>query len=276
MNKRQNLTLASGRLFFAGLIIARFNSAKLPFVATASFILSTLLYFLGYLAWKMSVDEIQNSKHLMAEKFKQRFEDNYLHLKQYSYAALLGIAACLSLLGALFFPQTLGILSAWLFLGSNTCWLWAENISINNSRDTTLASPEQQAKEHYYTYTLLTTLNSIIFALNITACLFFPALTLPIELICSVLLFSSTVQTFHYWFKSTLAYSELKEEDITPDVIDENERYLQKNSYHRLQKRADFKPLPQEKARKDENTTIKIPNAPFLELSVPQPLSMSL
>lgn len=243
MNKRQQLDTLSRNLFFSGLIIARFSAIRIPIIAHASFLLAALCYVAGYAVWQASVNEVNYARSYILEKYKAKFEREYLHMPQYSIAAILGIVASIALIGSLFMPQTLGLVSAWLFFSSNFFWWWAEDINIKRLRTDKSGSAEHEARETYYTYTNLSTLNSAVYAISLLIYLIVPATTLPLGFVVSTTLLASTLHTFHYWLKSAYANSMLTESDMDEDIIVLSELTIE-NSYKKLQTRSDFITVP--------------------------------
>ena len=220
MNQRQRLDDISGKLFFAGLFISRFNKINLPFISSGCFILSALSYLGGYVAWLMSVNDVHASRPHIADELKAQFEREYLHTNQYFYAAMLGIAASAALAASLFMPVTLGLASCWLFLGSNAFWWWAEHMTINRLREDIPDTAALNAREKYYIYTTLVTLNSAIIALSLSLYFVIPALTVPLGLVISTFLIALNIHTFHYWLKSGHANAALSEDEQEIDAIE--------------------------------------------------------
>lgn len=216
MEKKRKLDSLSSKLFFSGLTIGKLSKTKLPIIASASFILSALLYFAGYCVWQSSVNEVNSIKKSIATELKEKFEHEYRHIPQYSYAAILGIFASIAMLSSIFAPISLGLASSWLFLSSNLFWWWAENINTNRLRADKPNSEELITQEYYYAYTNFATLSSLLSTCCLSLCLVLPSLTLPIGAILTTNLAAINIFALTNWIQSTYRTNHY----IEPDIID--------------------------------------------------------
>ncbi len=236
MNERQALDTHSRNFFFSGLLISRFNHISSPVIALASFMLSSSLYLAGYITWLLSINHAHNSKEIIIDQFKSHYESQYKHLPQYFVAAILGSIASAVLISSFWLPATLGIASCWLFFASNSFWWWAEKINVTRLQKSHQNSPLLSARENYFSYATLTTLNSALVAINVTLYLFVPAIALPLGLVLSTFLLALNIHTLHFWVKNIAAVLNLTEADQEEDSIELS------LSYAKLQQRADFSP----------------------------------
>jgi len=202
-----------------------------------SFLISSVLYLGGYTTWFLAVTYTRLAGLEIAQPWKQKYQQQNQHLPQYFAASLIGIIASVALITSFWFPLTFGLISSWLFLSSNTCWWWAEQITITSSRQRNLSANLLSQRESYFTYTTLATLNSLLITINVTLHWLLPVnLVLPLGVMLSCFLVALTIHTFHYWVKNAALTISLTDEDLEPDLIEQSHTYL------KLQQRSDFRP----------------------------------
>ena len=209
LEKQRKLDALSSRLFFSGLVIGRFSRVNIPFVGTASFLISATLYLAGYITWQASVSQVNQAHKRVAERHKKAFEHEFQHMFQYFIAAITGIAASIAMVATPFYPITMGLTCSWLFFVSNVFWWWAENKTIKRLRADEANTPQHEAREIYYTYTNYATLISAITSISLTISIAFPLLAAPISTILITNLLALNILATISWVQSNYAASQL-------------------------------------------------------------------
>lgn len=164
MDVRQLLSNLSGKFFLVAMLIGKGSFLKPPLVGHVFFLLSTILYLFGYIAWKAAlfIDPTTASPKELDELNLRLLFNN-----EYRAAALIGIIACLIGMFSLINPLC-GLISAWLYLASNACWCGAE-WRVHSQFNLTHPTQAQSYKHsNYFWYVQIATAGSLLAALHLT------------------------------------------------------------------------------------------------------------
>ena len=225
MAKNSKLDTLSSNFFFSGIVVGRVAKLCPPIINQALFILGNLLYLAGYISWKVSIHQDETNRYGLSSSQKEQFDKEFQQNPFYMIAALFGILACTVTL--LNIPTAMTALStSWLFASSNICWLQAETLIFNQLCQNQPGSLAHTAQGHYYKYTNLATIISLISSLSLTLCIVFPLATPAISLVSVVTLITLNIFAIQSWVKSSSAFRALKA-DRPPEAIniEETESY---------------------------------------------------
>ncbi len=180
MSHATRLDKASSYLFLLGFFISKIQ--YIPILIIAPFIktISLILYFLAYSLWFIAGFIYPDHKKKNDEWY------GFAQLKeQYQLAAVIGLAATVLSILALFVP-ILTLPAVWIFFVSNIIWIIGEYHKLNNPPQYEL-NYSHGHQNAYLSYAITMTLISLLTAISTSIILIVPPIAIPVFIIATLL-----------------------------------------------------------------------------------------
>lgn len=191
--KRVLLDKLSGYLFLIGFLAAKLRAVPIVLLSVIFNYITFITYIVGYLFWYLAA--------IMYPSYPRKSDHWYGFAKfkeQYLLAAAIGLIA--SLLCAIM--PSMVIPAAFLYVLSNVVWTISEFHKKNNPpNNEDNYSPTRQ--KFYIRYALLITMGSVLTAVSLVLFTIFPAATVPILMISSILGGGIIMGIAYHWYVCT-------------------------------------------------------------------------